>query len=147
MIESAGEEFGVTHILVNELPAELGSPEAPSRYDVSVVFTRRPSPRELDLLKHPEVAARLADAGYGAVELRVADRRLIVEHTNLDELAAGLATLIGRILEDIGDQAAAEKVSRDATAAEQVRAEASRAAAVLAAVARIDFRPRRSLYE
>ncbi|WP_394554545.1 hypothetical protein ACDF64_07645 [Agromyces sp. MMS24-JH15] len=147
MTEAAAEEFGVTHILVNELPADLGSPDAPSRYDVAAVFTRRPLPRELDLLKHPDVGARLAEEGYGEVALHVADRRLIIEHTNLDELAAGLATVIGRILADIGAQAATEKVDRDASAAELVRAEETRAAAIVSAAARIDFRPRRSTYE
>jgi hypothetical protein len=141
------EEFGVSHILVNELPSDLGTPDAPVRYDVAAVFTRRPDPRELALLEQPAVRARLAEAGYSEVGLRVADRRLIIERTNLDELAGGLAELVGRILADIGEQATAEKVSRDETAAERARVETSRAAAIVAAAERIDFRPRRSTYE
>lgn len=147
MTPDANEEFGVSHILVNELPADLGTPDAAARYDVAAVFTRRPDPRELKLLEQPAVHARLVEAGYPDVGLRVADRRLIIERTNLEELADGLAELIGQILAEIGAQAAAEKVRRDETAAEQVRVETSRAAAVVAAAARIDFRPHRSTYE
>jgi len=147
MTAAVHDEFGVSHILVNELPAELGGPDAPARYDVAAVFTRRPDPRELTLLEQPAVRARLAEAGYGDVGLRVADRRLIIEGTSLDELAGGLAELIGRILADIGERAAAEKLSRDESAAEHARAETSRAAAVLAAAERVDFRPHKSANE
>lgn len=147
MSHDADEGFGVSHILVNELPADLGTPNAPARYDVAAVFTRRPDPHELKLLEQPAVRARLVEAGYPDVGLRVADRRLIIERTNLEELADGLAELIGQILAEIGAQAAAEKVRRDETAAEQVRRETSRAATVVAAAERIDFRPHRSTYE
>lgn len=147
MSSPVDQEFGVSHILVNELPADLGTPNAPARYDVAAVFTRRPDPHELEMLEQPGVGERLAEAGYADVRLRVADRRLIIERTSLDELAGGLAELIGQILADIGEQAAAEKVSRDETAAEQVRVETSRAAAVVAAAERINFRPQRSKYE
>jgi hypothetical protein len=147
MISAVNEEFGVSHILVNELPSDLGMPDAPARYDVAAVFTRRPDPHELERLEQPAVRARLGEAGYADVGLRVADRRLIIERTNLDELAGGLAELIGQILAEIGEHAAAEKVSRDEIAAEQARGETSRAAAVVAAAERIDFRPHRSTYE
>jgi hypothetical protein len=141
------DELGVSHILVTELPAELGTATAPTRYEVAAVFTRRPEPRELMLLEDRDVTIRLKEAGYADVGLHVSDRRLIIERTNLDELAGGLAELIGEILADITTQAAAERATRDETAAEQVRVETSRAAEVLAAAARIDFRPRRSTYQ
>lgn len=95
MTPDANEEIGVSHILVNELPADLGTPDAAARHDVARVFTRRPDPRERKLLEQPAVHARLVEAG----------------------------------------------------SAEQVRVETSRAAAVVAAAARIDFRPHRSTYE
>lgn len=144
---NANEPFGVSHILVTELPTTIGTPDEPPRYDVAAVFTRRPAERELALLATPEVETRLAQAGYTGVRLHASDRRLIIEQTNLAELADGLAALIGDILLDLGNRAAAEQLSRDTSAADRERTEHDRAGAVLEAAKRIDFRPQHSMYQ
>ncbi|GAA1953692.1 hypothetical protein [Agromyces allii] len=138
---SGDEPFGVTHVLVNELPATLGTPDEPERYSVSAVFTRRPTPAELQLLGAPAVEAQLHDAGYPQVVLKPVDRRLVIEHTNLAELAGGLASLVGEILLDIGTRANEHQRELDATSAAQARDEAQRAGIILEAAKRIDFRP------
>lgn len=139
--------FGVTHVLVNELPATLGTPDAPDRYSVSAVFTRRPTPAELELLAAPAVETQLHDAGYAEAALRAVDRRLVIEHTNLAELSGGLAALVGEVLLDIGTRAGDQQRERDASSAARARDEAERAARILEAAKHIDFRPRHSKYE
>lgn len=99
-------------VLASALPHDLGTAQAASRYTVPAVFSRRPQPRELDLLQGKAVARRLADEGYSDVELRVSDRRLLITNTNLQDLKSGLAHLIGTILSDISEQAAIERTSR-----------------------------------
>ncbi|SFR84432.1 hypothetical protein SAMN05428970_2993 [Agromyces sp. CF514] len=146
--ESVGDgSFAVSHVLVNELPATLGTSEEPDRYSVSAVFTRRPTPEELRLLESPAVETRLHDAGYAQAALKAVDRRLVIEHTNLAELAGGLAELVGEVLLEIGTRAGEQQRERDASSAARARDEAERAALVLDAAKRIDFRPHRSMYE
>ncbi|UOE45572.1 hypothetical protein [Agromyces larvae] len=141
------DAFGVTHVVIGELPPTIGTPNEPDRYDVAAVFTRRPTPEELRLLASPEVTTRLHDAGYPDVALKPVDRRLVIERTNLAELADGLAPLIGEILSDIGRQAEERQREHDAASAERARGEERRAADVLDAAKRIDFRAHRSIYQ
>lgn len=136
------EPFAVDHILIDQLPASLGTVEAPERYPVTAVFTRRPLPQELDLLRAPAVEERLAAAGYPRVALTTSDRRLIISNTNLHELKDGLARTIGQILEDIGSRVATTRSAQARDAAELATRAAERAAHVADEAARIDFSPR-----
>ncbi|WP_285249310.1 hypothetical protein [Pseudarthrobacter sp. efr-133-R2A-89] len=47
------------------------------------------------------------------MELQVSDRRLLITNTNLVDLKAGLAHLVGVILRDISAQAAQERTHRN----------------------------------
>lgn len=146
VLVSVSESLALSHILVTELPVTLGTIEAPARYDVAAVFTRRPTTNELRLLAAPAVEAKLVERGYPTVSLRASDRRLIVEGTSLTELKNGLGPLIGTILSDISTEAAEEQGLRDAEAASLYREEADRAAAVVRAAEQVDFHPHASQY-
>jgi len=133
--------LALSHVLVTELPVTIGTPGAPSRYDVAAVFTRRPTTIELTLLAGAGVTATLTERGYPTATLTPADRRLVIGGTSLTELKNGLGPLIGRILEDISGKAAEQRDHFDAEAASHLREEAARAAAVLRAAEQVDFRP------
>jgi hypothetical protein len=136
--------FAVDHILIDQLPPSLGTAEAPDDYTVMAVFTRRPLPQEIDLLKERSVEERLATAGYPRVSLAVADRRLIITNTNLHELKHGLAGEIGRILDDIGKLVATTRSAQAKDAAELATRAAERASHVIDEASGIDFSPRAS---
>ncbi len=102
----------LTGILASALPKDLGTARAPSRYVVPVVFSRRPEPRESDLLQGSSISRRLDEAGYSDVELRVSDRRLLITNTNLVDLKSGLAQLLGIILNEVTTQADGERTER-----------------------------------
>jgi hypothetical protein len=140
------EPFAVDHILLNDLPSALGTVDAPERYTVTAVFTRRPLPLELELLASPATQALLSDAGYPAVGLTTADRRLFITNTNLSELRQGLALVIGRILDDIGARVAETRFSQAREAAELAKRAAERVERVVAEAAQIDFSPHRTHY-
>ena len=135
------EPFAVDHILVNDLPSTLGTLEAPERYTVTAVFTRRPLPQELDLLAASDVDKRLSEAGYPTVTLRTADRRLLIDNTNLAELRDGLAHLIGSMLDEIGGRVATTRSAQAKDAAELAARAAERAHHVLSEVEKVDFSP------
>ena len=78
--------FAIDHILASELPASLGTAEAPERYVVTAVFSRRPDPLELQMLAAASVTEQLAADGYPGITLMAADRRLLIGNTNLHEL-------------------------------------------------------------
>ncbi|MDR6436746.1 hypothetical protein J2790_001867 [Paenarthrobacter nicotinovorans] len=99
-------------VLASALPHDLGTSQGPSRYTVPAVFSRRPQPREIDLMHGPDTSHRLAEAGYGDVGIRVSDRRLLISNTNLAELKTGLAHLVGPILSEVSAQALQERSDR-----------------------------------
>lgn len=99
-------------VLASALPHDLGTAQGPSCYTVPAVFSRRPQPREVDLLHGTNTSRRLADAGYSDVEIRVSDRRLLITNTNLTDLKSGLAHLLGMILSDVSSQASQERAER-----------------------------------
>lgn len=140
------QPFAVDRILVDQLPLSLGTVESPERYTVTAVFTRRPLPQELALLEAPAVEQQLAEAGYPRVTLRATDRRLMIDNTNLHELKVGLARLIGRILDDVGDRVATTGSAQARDAAELATRAAERAEHVLMEASQIDFSPRASHY-
>lgn len=130
----ADSALSLSGVLASALPHDIGTAKGSALYTVPAVFSRRPQPRELDLLHSSDVARRLAEAGYSEVELRVSDRRLLITNTNLEELKAGLAHLVGTILREVSEQASVERTNRaeemDALALiEEHRLEAVRASA------------------
>ncbi|WP_308799356.1 hypothetical protein [Agromyces silvae] len=143
---SAFEPFAVDHLILNDLPFTLGTVDAPERYTVTAVFTRRPLPLELELLAKPETQILLAEAGYPAVSLTTADRRLFIVNTNLSELRQGLAQVIGRVLDDIGTSVAKTRTEQAQKAAELAHRAAERVQRVFAEAEQIDFSPNRAHY-
>ena len=99
--EHSKDPLALNGVVVSALPPELGTYHAPTRYTVTAVFTRRPETRELLLLGAPETRQKLDDAGYAAVELHVADRRLFITNTSLEELKQGLAEVIAELFAHI----------------------------------------------
>lgn len=79
-------------VLDTALPRELGTDAEPPLYTVTAVFSRRVSGPEQALLELPAVTTLLADHGYAGVRLRVEDRRLLIENTNLAMLSGGSPT-------------------------------------------------------
>lgn len=126
-------------VLASALPHDIGTAKGSALYTVPAVFSRRPQPRELDLLHSIDVARRLAEAGYSEVELRVSDRRLLITNTNLEELKAGLARIVGAILGEVSERASLERTNR----AEELDAlgliEEHRLEAVRASAAEVHF--------
>lgn len=143
---SAFEPFAVDHLLFNDLPFTLGTVDAPEKYTVTAVFTRRPLPLELEHLAKPETQRRLSDAGYPAVSLTAADRRLFIVNTNLSELRQGLAQAIGRLLDDIGSTVSDTRTEQAQKAAELAQRAAERVQRVLAEAEQVDFSPNRAHY-
>lgn len=99
-------------VLASALPHDLHTAQGPTRYTVPAVFSRRPQPREIDLLRGSGVRQELADAGYSHIDLSVSDRRLLIGNTNLVELKSGLAHLVGEILARVSAQASKERQDR-----------------------------------
>ncbi|KQQ86705.1 hypothetical protein OVA06_13240 [Pseudarthrobacter sp. SL88] len=99
-------------VLASALPHDLHTAQGPTRYTVPAVFSRRPQPREIDLLRGSGVRQELADAGYSHIDLSVSDRRLLIGNTNLAELKSGLAHLVGNILAGVSAQASKERQDR-----------------------------------
>lgn len=138
--------FAIDHILASELPASLGTAEAPDRYVVTAVFSRRPDPLELQMLAAASVTEQLAADGYPGIMLTAADRRLLIGNTNLHELESGLAQRIGEILADIGTQVATLRASHDLERVRLAEQESDRAAAIVKLANRISFDPHSSTY-
>jgi len=99
-------------VLASALPHDIGTAKGSTIYTVPAAFSRRPQARELDLLHSASVARSLAEAGYSEVQLRVSDRRLLITNTNLEELKAGLAVLVGKILREVSERALLERTTR-----------------------------------
>lgn len=138
--------FAIDHIVASELPASLGTAEAPERYVVTAVFSRRPDPFELQMLAAASVTEQLAADGYPGIVLTAADRRLLIGNTNLHELESGLAQRIGEILADIGTQVATLRASHDLERVRLAEQESDRAAAIVKLANRISFDPHSSTY-
>ena len=138
--------FALDHVLESALPDLLGTVDAPDRYVVTAIFTRRPDPAELDLLSAPAVHEQLAAAGYPDVTLTAADRRLYISDTNLHELEVGLARTLGVILAGIGERVASRQDAVEEDRMELAQREAGRAASVVMAARRISFDPNSSHY-
>jgi hypothetical protein len=138
--------FALDHVIDTELPDSLGTVDAPAKYVVTAVFSRRPDPIELELLASPEVGEQLALAGYPGVTLTATDRRLSIGNTDLHELEGGLARTIGVILARIGERVALSRFTREAGREDVSERELNRAASVWSVAKRISFDPHESHY-
>lgn len=121
------EMLGLENVLIGSLPATLLTADAPDRYTVEAVFTRKTDRDEVAAIQGSEMRAHLSANGYPTVELRVADRRLEIANTNLEELRDGLAAVIAERLATIAadlqaDREIAAHRYQDASDREQVRA-------------------------
>jgi len=132
--------LGLTSVLAGSLPAALMTDEAPDRYTVEAVFSRRPERDEIVEILGSETRDRLAKAGYSTVELTISDRRLEIANTNLEELRDGLGGVLADRLAEISEGVLAKQDEaavrfRDAAAGEQ-----DRAASVAALAESVTFR-------
>ncbi|GAB3596581.1 hypothetical protein [Microbacterium tumbae] len=131
--------LGLENILVGSLPATLGTDEAPDRYTVEAVFTRKTDRDEVNAIQGGEMRAHLSANGYPTIELHVADRRLEIANTNLEELRDGLAAVLADRLAEISaalmlEREIAAHLFQDASDREQARA-----ASVAALAASVSF--------
>ena len=126
-------------VLDTALPRELGTDAEPPLYTVTAVFSRRVSGPEQALLELPAVTTLLADHGYAGVRLRVEDRRLLIENTNLAMLSGGLAHEIATVIRAPQEASATERARRAGGRAAGRAAEAVRAASVKAEADRVRF--------
>ncbi len=111
-LKIAGENpelLGLGSVLVGSLPATLMTDDAPDRYTVEAVFTRKTDRDEVAAIQGGETRAHLSANGYPTVELHVADRRLEIANTNLEELRDGLAAVIAERLAQISAALIAER--------------------------------------
>ncbi|MEZ3161750.1 hypothetical protein AB1K54_14595 [Microbacterium sp. BWT-B31] len=132
--------LGLGSVLVGSLPAALMTDDAPERYTVEAVFTRRPERDEVAEILGSSTRQFLSKAGYPTVEVTISDRRLEIANTNLEELRDGLASVLADRLAAIAEavrarQDAAAARYEDAAATEQLRA-----AAVAALAESVAFR-------
>lgn len=130
--KSAGDAalLGLGSVLVGSLPATLLTDDAPERYTVEAVFTRRPDPDEIKEILGGDTRQFFGRAGYATVEVTVADRRLEIANTNLEELRDGLAGAISERLADISSGVRSRREAAAAQFQEAAEHEQERASAV-----------------
>lgn len=131
--------LGVREVLLSSLPTSLGTSQEPERYTVEAVFDRRPDPDEVQLLAGVESKARLAAAGYYEVRLHVADRRLVVERTSLEELRDGLGGVIASLLNNVSGQVASRRDQEQARVQAASDGETARTTAVAELAQSVSF--------
>lgn len=132
--------LGLGSVLAGSLPAALMTDDAPDRYTVEAVFTRRPERDEVTEILGSETRGALADAGYPTVELTVSDRRLEIANTNLEELRDGLSTVLADRLAEISAGVRARQEAAVARFQNAADDEHVRAAAVTALAESVTFR-------
>jgi len=114
MADARTEPLRLTSVLVQGLPAELGTNHAPARYTVPAIFSRQVGAAERARIESPRTARRLSEYAAGPIELVVSDRRLLIKDTTLEELRDGLAAQIAALLRDVAADLTRE---RDAASA------------------------------
>ncbi|WP_236122408.1 hypothetical protein [Cellulomonas palmilytica] len=111
------------------VPHEHRAGSRSARYTVAARFSRSASAWERALIEHPRVQTILAEQGYGSVRLKVLDRRLLIENTNVQMLERGLAAAIAEILAAVDREVAAGR-ARSLREAQQRRAAQSQRSVV-----------------
>jgi len=133
------ELLGLESILIGSLPAALMTDEAPDRYTVEAVFARKTDRDEVAAIQGSETRAHLSANGFPTVELHVADRRLEIANTNLEELRDGLAAVIADRLADISAGLQAERDLAAIRFQDASEREQHRAASVVALAESVSF--------
>lgn len=136
--------LGLGSVLVGSLPATLMTDDAPDRYTVEAVFTRKADRDEVAAIESSATHDHFFALGYPLVELRVSDRRLEIANTTLEELRDGLAAAITAHLADISDGLSAERVAAAGRFEDANVREQKRAAAVAILAASVTFLPESS---
>lgn len=131
--------LGLRSVLAGSLPPTLGTPDAPERYTVEAVFSRRPESLEVRAMTGAETRRRLADAGYPLTELSVTDRRLEIAGTNLDDLRDGLGRVLADLLAHISQEIRRDRVERAAALEANAARELDRAADIARLAATVTF--------
>lgn len=141
-VKIAGQDpglLGLGSVLVGSLPATLLTDEAPDRYTVEAVFTRKTDRDEVAAIQGNETRAYLAANGFPTVELHVADRRLEIANTNLEELRDGLGAVLATRLAEISAALQAERAIATHRYQDASDLEQRRAAAVAALAESVTF--------
>ena len=132
--------LGLGSVLVGSLPAALMTEDAPDRYTVEAVFSRRPEREEVTAILGDGTRDYLTKSGYPTVEVTVSDRRLEIANTNLEELRDGLASVLADRLAEISAVVRTTRETAAARFADAAASEHERAAAVTALAASVAFR-------
>jgi hypothetical protein len=133
------EELALTGIVAKSLPPTLGTADEPDRYTVPVLFTRRPSAKEVAVIEGDPVRQGLAAAGYNQVRLIAGDQALDIAGTNIKELRDGLATLVATMLHEASVMLAEQEAARLADLESLNAREQRRAELVAASAAQVKF--------
>ncbi|WP_229231518.1 hypothetical protein [Sinomonas cyclohexanicum] len=129
----------MTGIVLSALPSEALTPGGHQRYTVAASLSRRPDPLEIEAVHAQSARRKLEEAGFGHAGLQIADRRLLIFGTNLEELRDGLARVVGGIVRTATLKALTEKELARQARADLDEAERERFLRVAKAAAAIDF--------
>ncbi|XPP27766.1 MAG: hypothetical protein ACNYNX_06170 [Leucobacter sp.] len=113
--------------------------DAPDRYTVAAVFTRRPEDDEIREILGDDTRHFLTGAGYPTVEVTVTDRRLEIANTNLEELRDGLARVLAERLAEISTEVHSRQRAAAARFQHAAESERDRAASVVALAESVRF--------
>jgi len=138
-VVSDDTRLGLRHVLPNTLPTNLDSADAPDRYTVDAVFTRRASRDEIALITGGVVRDALRAAGYPEVGIEIVDRRLRILNTSIPELQSGLASLLADQIADISDMTIDLRNDQAAAALRAADEQRVHAAAVVELAASVSF--------
>ncbi|MCH6472424.1 hypothetical protein [Sinomonas terrae] len=140
-LSGPGDPLRVTGVVLSALPSDTLTPEGPQRYTVTASLSRRPDPLEVESIHSDATRRHLEQAGFGQAGLRLADRRLLISGTSLQELRNGLAAVVGTIVRTATLAALAQKELARQSRADLDEAERERILRVAEAAAAIDFGP------
>src|SRR6218665_1522647 len=133
--------LGLGSVLIGSLPAALMTVDAPDRYTVEAVFTRRPSADEVREILGDGTRRFLTEAGYPGVAVTIADRRLEIANTNLEELRDGLAHILAERLAEISAGVHSQQEAAAARFQHAAESEHDRLAAVTELAESVRFEP------
>lgn len=91
------------------------------------------------MIQGPTAHERLVELGYGHVSLVIDDRQLEIVNTSLEELKAGLASVLGSLVREISEQTRHEQQQRDDEALLKSQTEEARRREIEALANEISF--------
>jgi hypothetical protein len=138
---AAVEPLGLTSVLASSLPATLLTEDAPDKYLIEAIFSRQPEREESQQILGMETGLFLRQSGYPEVELRISDRRLEIDHTNLSELNDGLSTILANRLATISGSISIRRAAEASRFRAAADSEAERAQAVAELAHAVTFVP------